>query len=164
MDGDPNRTALSWARRGGFTFEVVDSRQAMKVIKEASYVVIDTPARPDSDDMKELALGCDLLVLPTKPDIVSLEPTLLTVRDLKQAIYRVLLTLVPPYPSKEGENLRQELLDGGVPVFKNMVRRTVGFEKAAHAGVSIRDLDDSRLKTAWSDYFNVGNEVMEILG
>lgn len=163
VDGDPNRTALSWSNRGEFPFEVVDERQAMKVISLAEYVVIDTPARPDSDDMKELAKGCDLLILPTKPDIVSLEPTLETVRDLKQAIFRVLLTLVPPYPSKEGENLLKELLDGGVPVFKSMVRRTVGFEKAAHTGVSIRDLDDSRLKTAWSDYVNVGNEVMEIL-
>jgi len=39
-------------------------------------VVIDTPARPESDDLKELSKGCDLLILPTKPDIVSLEPML----------------------------------------------------------------------------------------
>lgn len=40
----------------------------------AQFVVIDTPARPDFDDLKELSKGCDLLILPTKPDIVSLEP------------------------------------------------------------------------------------------
>ncbi|MCP6763269.1 MAG: ParA family protein [Fischerella sp. CENA71] len=163
VDGDPNRTALSWASRGGFSFEAVDERQAMKVINKAEYVVIDTPARPDSDDMKELAKGCDLLILPTKPDIVSLEPTLETIRDLKDAKYRVLLTIVPPYPSKEGENLRQELQSGGVPVFKSMIRRTVGFEKAAHAGIPIKDLDEERFLSAWEDYLNFGNEVMEVL-
>jgi len=36
--------------------------------KRAGVPIIDTPARPDSDDMKELAEGGDLLILPTKPD------------------------------------------------------------------------------------------------
>jgi chromosome partitioning protein len=88
---------------------------------------------------------------------------LLMVKDLGEANYRCLLTIVPPYPSKEGETLRQDLLNGGIPVFQAMIRRTVGFEKAAMAGVPIRDVDDSRLKTAWADYLALGKEVMEIL-
>ena len=36
----------------------------MKTIAGKDYVVIDTPARPNSDDLKELAKGCDLLILP----------------------------------------------------------------------------------------------------
>jgi len=89
-------------------------RLILKVIAEAEFVVIDTPARPDSEDLKELAKGCDLLILPTKPDIVSLEPMLEMVKDLGNANYRCLLTIVPPHPSKDGENLRQELLSGGI--------------------------------------------------
>lgn len=163
VDGDQNRTALAWSKRGSFPFSTVDERQALKVIAEAEFVVIDTPARPDSDDLKELAKGCDLLILPTKPDIVSLEPMLEMVKDLGESNYRCLLTIVPPHPSKEGEALQQELSKGGIPVFKSMIRRTVGFEKAAMAGVSIRDIDDSRLKAAWADYVALGKEVMEIL-
>ncbi|MCC5634114.1 ParA family protein [Nostoc sphaeroides CHAB 2801] len=163
VDGDQNRTALAWSKRGSFPFPAVDERQALKVIADAQFVVIDTPARPDSDDLKELAKGCDLLILPTKPDIVSLEPMLLMVKDLGETNYCCLLTIVPPYPSKEGETLRQDLLNGGIPVFEAMIRRTVGFEKAAMAGVPIRDVEDSRLKTAWADYLALGKEVMEIL-
>ena len=165
VDGDPNRTALSWAGRGGggFVFDVVDERQAMKVINKADFVVIDTPARPDSDDLKELSKGCDLLILPTKPDIVSCEPMLEMVKDLGKANFRCLLTIVAPKPSKEGATLREELLNGGVPVFKSMIRRTSGFEKAAMEGVSIRDTKDSRFRLAWRDYESLGKEVMEVL-
>ena len=78
IDGDPNRTAISWSQRGKLPFTVADERQAMKLISGNDFVVIDTPARPNSDDLKELAKGCDLLILPTTPDIVSLEPMLQT--------------------------------------------------------------------------------------
>lgn len=49
--------ALAWSKRGSFPFPTVDERQALKVIADAQFVVIDTPARPDSDDLKELAKG-----------------------------------------------------------------------------------------------------------
>ena len=163
VDGDQNRTALSWSKRGSFPFKTVDERQAFKYISSSQVVIIDTPARPDSDDMQELGKGCDLLILPTKPDIVSLEPMLDMANDLGDSNYRTLLTIVPPYPSKEGETLQKELTDGGIPVFKSMIRRTVGFEKAAMAGVPIRDIKDSRFRSAWEDYFAVCKEVLEII-
>lgn len=163
VDGDANRTAIGWAERGSLPFTVADERQAMKVISGSDFVVIDTPARPDSGDLKELAKGCDLLVLPTAPDVLSLQPMLETVRDLGDATYRALITIVPPYPSKEGELMRQDLIEGGVPVFTTMIRRTVGFPKAALTGVSIRDLEDIRAREAWRDYENLGAEILEVV-
>lgn len=166
VDGDPNRTALKWAARGGedgLPFEVADQRQAMRLVSGADYLVIDTPARPDSDDLAELAKGCELLILPTSPDVVSLEPMLQTARELGTAQSRALITMVPPHPSREGELMQTDLQEGGVPVFQAMIRRTVGFAKAALAGKPIRDLDDPRARAAWQDYEALGNEVMELL-
>lgn len=163
VDGDPNRTAIAWAERGTLPFSVADERQAMKVIAGADYVIIDTPARPNSDDLKELAKGCELLILPTAPDVLSLQPMLETVRDLGNATYRALITIVPPPPNREGESMRKELIEGGIPVFQSMVRRTVGYQKAALAGIPIRDLEDARLRTAWKDYQSLGKEILEIL-
>lgn len=162
IDGDPNRTALSWSHRGKLPFVVADERQAMKLISGNDFVVIDTPARPNSDDLKELAKGCDLLILPTTPDIVSLEPMLQTARDLGDANYRALIAIVPPAPSKEGVAMRQDLIDNGVPVFKTMIRRSAGFQKAAFEGVPIRDISDSRSRVAWRDYQALGKEIMEV--
>ena len=163
VDGDPNRTSISWGERGSLPFEIADERRAMKTIVGADFIIIDTPARPHSDDLKELSSGCDLLILPTIPDILSLQPMLEIASDLGEANYRALLTVVPPKPNKEGETIRQELIDGGVPVFKTMIRRTLGFPKSALAGVPIRDIPESRLRTAWNDYKNLGKEIEEIL-
>ncbi|MEG3440034.1 ParA family protein [Pannus brasiliensis CCIBt3594] len=163
VDGDPNRTAIGWAERGTLPFTVADERRAMKTIGGSDFVIIDTPARPHSDDLKELAKGCELLILPTAPDVLSLQPMLETAKDLGSANYRALITIVPPPPNKEGETLRKELSEGEIPVFKTMIRRTVGYQKAALAGVPIRDLNDAKLRVAWNDYKALGNEILEIL-
>lgn len=161
VDGDQNRTALSRAKQGKLPFEVADQMYAMKLVKNAEYVIIDTPARPASDDLHDLAKGCDLLILPTTPDVDSLQPMLQTAKDIGEAKYRVLLTIVPPYPSREGETMRQDLEKAGMPVFKQMIRRTSGFQKAAFAGVTVRDVP--RMKSAWNDYKEVGKEILEVL-
>ena len=166
VDGDPNRTAIKWADRNSepLPFAVADERQAMKLVQNKDFIIIDTPARPDSDDLKELAKGCDLLILPTSPDVVSLEPMLQTAQALgNDANYRALITLVPPHPSKEGELMRDDLREGNIPVFQTMIRRTVGFAKAAMAGLPIRDIEDVRARVAWEDYKALGDEIKELL-
>ena len=160
VDGDPNRTALSRAKKGKLPFEVADQLYAMKLVSSSEYVIIDTPARPASDDLQDLAKGCDLMILPTTPDVDSLEPMLQTAKDIGDAQYRVLLTIVPPYPSREGETMRQDLVRAGMPVFKQMIRRTSGFQKAAYMGVCINDVP--RMKAAWNDYKAVGKEILEV--
>lgn len=162
VDGDPNRTALAWAVRGHLPFAVADERQAMKAVSGSDWLIIDTPARPDSADLKELAKGCDLLVLPTAPDVLSLGPMLDTARDLGDACYRALVTIVPPHPSKEGQAMRDDLDKNGVPVFEATIRRSAGFARAALEGVPIRDVSDSRARIAWSDYRALGKEILEL--
>jgi chromosome partitioning protein len=163
VDGDPNRTALSWVKRGHLPFAVADERQAMKLISGNEFVVIDTPARPNSDDLQELAKGCELLILPTIPDVVSLEPMLQTANDLGEANYRALVTIVPPAPSREGKTMQEDLRANGIPVFKTMIRRSAGFSKAALEGVPIRDLKEGRSRLAWLDYEALGKEIMEVI-
>ena len=163
VDGDLNKTSLAWAARGEFPFEVVNQHKAMKAISGKDYVIIDTPARPDSDELADLADGCDLLVLPTTPDVVSLDPMMQTARDLDEKVfYRVLITIVPPYPNKEGETMKQELQKADVPVFDTLIRRTTGYQQAAMKGVPIRDLKSGDLRKAWQDYKNLGKEIQEI--
>ncbi len=110
IDSDENRTAVAWAKLGKLPFDVKDEKSSIKAIAGNDYIVVDTPARPESNDLKELASNGDLLVLPTTPDVVSLRPAILTTKDIpKGAKYRVLLTIVPPYPSKEGVTVQQDL-------------------------------------------------------
>ena len=162
IDGDPNRTAIAWAERGKLPFDVVDERGSFKVIGNYDFAIFDTPARPDSSDMLELAKGCDLLVLPTLPDVVSLDPTLQTANSLSDFKYRVLIAIVPSRPNTDGLKMQAELKAAEVPVFDVLIRKSIGISKAALEGVSARDLK-GRDRNVWDDYERLGNEVLELL-
>jgi chromosome partitioning protein len=43
---------------------VVDERHAIKESRNFDHVVIDTEARTEGNDLKALAEGCDLMVIP----------------------------------------------------------------------------------------------------
>ena len=163
VDGDPNHTAVSWSNRGHLPFQVVTSQQSLKAVAGKDWVIFDTPARPNSDDLNELISGCDLLILPTSPDIVSILPMMDTIKAIGHANYRTLLTIVPPKPSKDGDAAQGELKEAGYPVFNSMIRRSVAFTKAAVQGVTVRDLDDPRLAAFWDDYQALGTEIEGIV-
>ncbi len=163
VDSDPNHTAAAWAANGKLPFEVVTTNQVARAVNGMDWIVFDTPARPNSDDLSELVNSCDLLILPTTPDIVSIRPMIATIQALGQANYKSLISIVPPRPMKDGEQAQNELKELGFPVFNTMIRRSVVFTKAASAGVTVRDLDDPRAALAWEDYRALGREVMETL-
>ena len=169
IDGDPNRSATAWAGRGALPFPVVDEKQAAKHARSygEGHIVIDTAARPDEADLKALAEGCDLLVVPTTPDALSLDALMQTVRALRSLgadAYRVLVTMVPPRPSRDGDEARAMLLDAGLPLFAGWVRRFVAFQKAALAGVPVSAAGDPRSVEAWGDYARIGEEARRATG
>lgn len=164
IDGDPNRSASTWAKRGSMPFEVVDEREGAYRSREFAHVVVDTEARPGDADMEALARGCDLLVLPTVPaslDTDVLVLTLAAIKNLAPDKYRVLLTRVPPPPEQEGPMLRRELEARGIPVFTAEIPRLKAFEKAAAAGVPVCDVDDPRAPRAWQAYESAGKEIAD---
>lgn len=162
IDADPNRSATSWASRGKLPFAVIDAWQTPH--RHAyEHVVIDTQARPIADDLRILADSCNLMVIPTTPDLLSLDALVLTLEYLV-AIganrYRILLTITPPKPSREGELIRTMLSETGLPVFSCGIRRLVAFQKAAQIGVPVYDIKDPRAKEGWQDYLCVGEELL----
>src|SRR4051794_10810262 len=54
IDGDPNRSATSWARRGAFPFQIADEREGAYQARHFTHVVIDTEARPGNADFEAL--------------------------------------------------------------------------------------------------------------
>lgn len=163
LDGDQNRSASGWALRGNLPFKVVDERQAARYAREYVHTVIDTQARPTPEDLKVLAEGCDLLVIPTTPDALSLDAMMLTVgalKNLNSTNFRVLLTIIPPPPNHDGDDARKTLLELGIPTFSGGIRRFIAFQKAALAGVPVNAVDDVRAPQGWNDYQTVGTEIL----
>ncbi|HZG38604.1 MAG TPA: ParA family protein [Nodosilinea sp.] len=163
IDADPNQSALAWASRGELPFLVVDQWQAREIPTPHGHVVIDTQARPIADDLALLAASCDLLVLPTTPDILALDALALMVQHLAGlpiAPYRILLTMIPPYPSRAGVEVRDMLTTTKLPLFEGGIRRYAVFQKAALAGTAVYDVKDPKAELGWQDYVAVGKEVL----
>jgi chromosome partitioning protein len=163
IDGDPNRSATGWSRRGQLPFKVVDERQAAKYAREFQHCVIDTEARPEEEDLKALADGCDLLIIPTTPDALALDALMLTVKaldGLRASGYRILLSIIPPRPSRDGDEARSTLTEAGLPLITQGIRRLVAFQKAALAGVPVYAVDHPRANLGWEDYQQVGKEIL----
>ena len=162
IDCDPNRSATGWTRRGELPFRVVDERQAARHARAFEHIVIDTEARPEESDLKELADGCDLLVIPTTPDALAIDALTQTVAALEKIgtnRFRILLTIVPPKPSHDGEEARGLLEERGLPLFKAEIPRLVAFQKAALQGRPVNKVGDPRAEAAWRAYVGVGEEI-----
>jgi chromosome partitioning protein len=164
LDGDETRNATAWSKRGeGISFKVADEVQAAKLARDFTHIVIDTGQRPKQVDLRALAEGCDLLIVPTVPATLDTEGLVLTIEALTAigaSSYKVLLTKVPPPPETEGSLLRSELAGQGIPLFAADIPRLKAFEKAAAQGVPVSLVEDPRAKRAWEAYEAVGKETL----
>ncbi|MFQ3583553.1 MAG: ParA family protein [Cyanobacteriota bacterium] len=163
IDADPNRSASRWAERGSlFPIKVLAGDPSTPTPAGFQHTVIDT-ARPTPEQLRSLAQRCDLLVLPCSPDALALDALMLTTEALHRLgakHYKVLLTLIPPWPNRDGAEARSFLKQAGIPFYQNSIRRTVAFQRAALEGVCINEIPEARAKQAWSDYVAVGGEIL----
>ena len=163
VDSDPNRSVCGWAVNGTLPFEVIPLHQAARRTREFEHIVVDTNAGLRPDELKEIVEGCDLLVIPTTPDALSYQSLILTVDvidKIKDAKYKALLTIIPPRPSRDGDEMRVELENHGVPLFKTGIRRFIAYSKAALQGVLVHQTSDPRAQDAWADYLSLGKEIL----
>lgn len=175
VDGDPNRSALKWAARGQHTgkslpFACVDVLALGDYFMEhglPQHLVIDTKAHPDLEDLDALARHCDLMVIPSTPDALSLDTLPLLLNDLRQiearCQYAFLLTAIPPHPSTSGKDARQFLSGYGAPLLSRGVRRFAAFEKAPLEGCAVNQVKgDRNAAIAWRDYCAVSTEILSL--
>ncbi len=54
VDGDPNRSATGWLKRGTLPFKVIDERLLARYARDYQNIEIDTEARPSEEDMATL--------------------------------------------------------------------------------------------------------------
>jgi chromosome partitioning protein len=168
VDGDAIRSATKWSQRGndtGLPFKVISHAQMVNHVRDYQHIIIDTEGNPTDDDFKDLAENCDLLVIPAVPESVAndgLTHTLAKLQSLRNERYRVLLTMVPPKPRTEGQQLREMLMSEGIPVFKSEIPRLAAFEKAAAEGVPAYSVkDDRNAGRAWEAYEAAGKEIID---
>ncbi|MBE9223360.1 ParA family protein [Cyanobacterium stanieri LEGE 03274] len=161
IDADRNRSALVWARDEKLPFQVASQAGSAPLVAKFTHVIIDMKARPEVDDLKELAQGSDLIILPTTPNHLDLDATVKAVEILKglETNYKILLTKVDSR-TVNGRNAKKFLEENQLPTFKTEIPLLVAFERASQQGLTVKDYGDFRAKQAWKKYEMVGQEVL----
>jgi chromosome partitioning protein len=163
VDGDPNCSSSDWAAAGRLSFAVMDEAQASGEASAFKHVVIDTKARPDELDLKELAAHTDLLIVPTTPDALALKATLKmlsTLKSINVSNYKLLLTMIPPPPSRDGQDAVDLIKKSRLPIFKTQIKRYASYKKAALQGVLVGEVRDRSARTAADAYERLAREVI----
>ena len=166
LDGDPNRSALSWYERGQqkAAFAVMDGDEAPS---EFDHLIVDTPARTEPDELLPLASASDLLIIPSDISIFSLEATISTISTLQSLPndkYRILLTMLPTRGQKRELNAREALAAAGLVVFNAGIKDRTIYQDAALEGLPVGDLRGDAAGAAWNDYQLLGKEVWKHWG
>ncbi len=165
MDSDENRSGMAWGSRGNFSFEVASEMTAPQAFMKMrpEYVVIDTKARPTSEDLVELAEQCDLMILPTTPNPLDLEQGLKTAKAVHslKADYRLLLTMVPPNATTSSEMIVDEYKKQRIPFFKTQIRRYAFIGQLPMTGELAYQSDDKNAQSVWNDFKALGKEVCD---
>jgi chromosome partitioning protein len=163
VDGDPNRSSSDWAAAGLLPFSVMDEGQASVEAQNFKHVIIDTKARPDESDLKELAAHTDLLIVPTTPDALALKATLkmlATLKGINASNYKLLLTMIPPPPSHDGADAVELIKTSQLPSFKAQIKRYACYKKAALQGVLVGEVRDRSARTAADAYEQLAKEIL----
>jgi chromosome partitioning protein len=157
VDGDPISSSIRWSKRGqGFPFEVLSLDATHG---ESDWLVLDTEAHPEPDDIEILARQVDRLVLPVS-NIESLE-TAIEIQPLLGNTPRIaIVNLAPPFPQRDGQEMRLALLEAGVPVASTLVRRSKAYETAKLEGTSSYYSSNRLGRAVWFEFDAAAREVL----
>ncbi|WP_221088872.1 ParA family protein [Deinococcus aquaedulcis] len=157
-------SSLRWARRAGaLPFEVVEADDVRpKKLARYDLLLLDTEGRPKRKELRQLAGRADLLLVPSGVSALELDAT----RELLDFLHeegaarktRVVLTRVPPV-GHAAEEAREDLREAGLTVCNTVVRQYAAFQRAAEAGVLVRDVPGERSASAWSDVLRLAQEL-----
>ncbi|BAY41424.1 plasmid partitioning protein, ParA family (plasmid) [Nostoc sp. NIES-2111] len=154
IDYDPNRSASVWSSRNYLPFKVATENTANRIMAKErfDFIIIDTPARPTSEEIKELVDGCDLLLAITTPSALSISALNMMVQSFPpKTKFYVLLTVVPPSSEPDGEIAIHTLREQGLPVLEQGIQRLKVYEHAAAEGKPVYEIKRGG-KKAWEDW------------
>jgi len=161
IDADKNRSALVWSRDDKLPFRVASEAGSHALIPKYEHIIVDTKARPEPEDLKDLAEGSDIVILPTTPNALDIDSTLKAVETLAplDVNLRILLTKVD-VRTRNGRMARQTLEEANMPLFSTDIPLLVAFERAPSLGVTVREYPGPRSLLGWKKYEAIAREIV----
>ncbi|MBO6959675.1 MAG: AAA family ATPase [Prochlorococcus marinus CUG1438] len=167
VDADKNRSALAYASRGNLPFPVFPVSSAAKASRSSEFVITDGQASSDQEELKHLAYGSDLVILPTTAKARSVELTVELAKllsDLK-VNHAVVIVKVDFRQQKAALQAKTALENFGLYVFDTFIPLLSAFDKAEALGSAVLDAvddlgrSDPRRMTGWSAYCSIASQI-----
>ena len=167
VDADKNRSALAYASRGNLPFPVFPVSSAAKASRSSEIVITDGQASSDQEELKHLAYGSDLVILPTTAKARSVELTVELANLLSNLIvnHAVVIVKVDFRQQKAAQQAKAALENFGLYVFDTFIPLLSAFDKAEASGnavfEAVDDLgrSDPRRMTGWSAYCSIASQI-----
>jgi len=167
VDADKNRSALAYASRGNLPFPVFPVSSAAKASRSSEIVITDGQASSDQEELKHLAYGTDLVILPTTAKARSVELTveLANLLNNLKVTHAVLIVKVDFRQQKAAQQAKAALENFGLYVFDTFIPLLSAFDKAEAMGnavfEAVDDLgrSDPRRMTGWSAYRSIASQI-----
>ncbi len=167
VDADKNRSALAYASRGKLPFPVFPVSSAAKASRSSEIVITDGQASSDQEELKHLAYGSDLVILPTTAKARSVELTVELANLLSnlKVNHAVVIVKVDFRQQKAAQQAKAALENFGLYVFDTFIPLLSAFDKAEASGnavfEAVDDLgrSDPRRMTGWSAYCSIVSQI-----
>ncbi len=167
VDADKNRSALAYASRGNLPFPVFPVSSAAKASRSSDIVITDGQASSDQEELKHLAYGSDLVILPTTAKARSVELTVELANLLSnlKVNHAVVIVKVDFRQQKAAQQAKAALENFGLYVFDTFIPLLAAFDKAEASGnavfEAVDDLgrSDPRRMTGWSAYCSIASQI-----
>ena len=167
VDADKNRSALAYSSRGNLPFPVFPVSSAAKASRSSEIVITDGQASSDKEELKHLAYGSDLVILPTTAKARSVELTveLASLLNTLKVNHAVVIVKVDFRQQKAAQQAKEALENFGLHVFNTFIPLLSAFDKAEASGnavfEAVDDLgrSDPRRMTGWSAYCSIASQI-----
>ena len=167
VDADKNRSALAYGIRGKLPFPIFPVSAAAKASRSFEIVITDGQASSDEDELKHLAYGSDLVILPTTPKARSVELTveLASLLSTQKVNHAALIVKVDSRKQKAALQAAEALKKFDLNVFSDYIPLLSAFDKAEALGnavfEAVDDLGraDPRRMTGWSAYCSIASQI-----
>ena len=167
VDADKNRSALAYSSRGNLPFPVFPVSSAAKASRSSEIVITDGQASSDQEELKHLAYGSDLVILPTTAKARSVELTVELAKLLSnlKVNHAVVIVKVDYRQQKAAQQAKAALENFGLYVFDTFIPLLTAFDKAEALGSAVLDAvddlgrSDPRRMTGWSAYCSIASQI-----
>ena len=167
VDADKNRSALAYSSRGNLPFPVFPVSSGAKASRSSEIVITDGQASSDQEELKHLAYGSDLVILPTTAKARSVELTVELANLLSnlKVNHAVVIVKVDFRQQKAAQQAKAALENFGLYVFETFIPLLSAFDKAEASGnavfEAVDDLgrSDPRRMTGWSAYCSIASQI-----